>query len=147
MLINELHEHTPNQSFGIHQHTQIHPCIHLSINFHWGSSLSRPRPPSPQPPPTAPLENLKTFPGQLRDIVSPACPGSALGPPPGWTCLEHLEREVVMGHPHQMPNPFQLATLDVEEQRLYSESLPNDRASEGESRDSPECHVFCPTKQ
>ncbi|MEQ2302368.1 hypothetical protein AMECASPLE_006172 [Ameca splendens] len=33
------------------------------------------------------------FPGQLRDIVPPACPGPSLGPPPGGTCLEHLPRE------------------------------------------------------
>ncbi|KAK3523071.1 hypothetical protein QTP86_012652 [Hemibagrus guttatus] len=32
-------------------------------------------------------------------------------------------------HPEQMPEPPQLAPLDVEEQRLYSKLLPGDRAS------------------
>uniref|UniRef100_A0A8C4RE62 Delta-like protein n=1 Tax=Erpetoichthys calabaricus TaxID=27687 RepID=A0A8C4RE62_ERPCA len=32
---------------------------------------------------------------QPGDIVPPACPGSSPGPPPSWTCLEHLTREAV----------------------------------------------------
>ncbi|MEQ2287337.1 hypothetical protein AMECASPLE_011327 [Ameca splendens] len=40
----------------------------------------------------------KAFPGQPRDIVPPACPGSSPGPPPGGTCLEHL-RKVSRRHP------------------------------------------------
>uniref|UniRef100_A0A3B3Z787 Heat shock protein 12B n=1 Tax=Periophthalmus magnuspinnatus TaxID=409849 RepID=A0A3B3Z787_9GOBI len=35
----------------------------------------------------------QAFPGQPRDIVTPACPGSSLGQPPGGTCPEHLPRE------------------------------------------------------
>ncbi|KAI3356718.1 hypothetical protein L3Q82_003312 [Scortum barcoo] len=37
----------------------------------------------------------EAFPGQPRDIVSPACPWSSPRPPPppGGTCLEHLPRE------------------------------------------------------
>ncbi|KAI3372198.1 hypothetical protein L3Q82_007062 [Scortum barcoo] len=66
----------------------------------------------------------KAFPGQLRDIVSPACPGSSPRPPPGGTCLEHLPREASRGHPKQMPKPPQLTPLDAKEQRLYSELLP-----------------------
>ncbi|KAK3532345.1 hypothetical protein QTP86_016026 [Hemibagrus guttatus] len=70
----------------------------------------------------------EAFPGQPRDIVSPACPGSSPGFLPGGACLEHLPREMSRRHPKQMPEPPQLAPLDVEEQRLYSELLPGDRA-------------------
>ena len=59
----------------------------------------------------------KAFQGQPRDIISPACPGSALGPLPGRTCPEHLTRKASRRHPVQMPEPPQLAPLDVEEQR------------------------------
>ncbi|MED6239507.1 hypothetical protein ATANTOWER_007269 [Ataeniobius toweri] len=41
----------------------------------------------------------KAFPGQPRDIVPPACPGSSPGPPPGGTCLEHLPRKASRRHP------------------------------------------------
>uniref|UniRef100_A0A8C5H691 Multidrug resistance-associated protein 1 n=1 Tax=Gouania willdenowi TaxID=441366 RepID=A0A8C5H691_GOUWI len=44
----------------------------------------------------------ETFPGQPRDIVSPACPGSSPGPPSGGTCPERRTRE-----------PPHLALLDV----------------------------------
>ncbi|KAI3360667.1 hypothetical protein L3Q82_002533 [Scortum barcoo] len=39
----------------------------------------------------------EAFPGQSRDIVSPACPGSSPRPPPGGTRLEHLPREASQG--------------------------------------------------
>uniref|UniRef100_A0A3Q3IA55 C2H2-type domain-containing protein n=1 Tax=Monopterus albus TaxID=43700 RepID=A0A3Q3IA55_MONAL len=72
--------------------------------------------------------NAEAFPGQPRDIVPPACPGSSPGPPPGGTCPEHLPRKAPRRHPKQMPEPPQLAPLDVEEQRFYSELLPGDRS-------------------
>ncbi|MEQ2255054.1 hypothetical protein ILYODFUR_009835 [Ilyodon furcidens] len=81
--------------------------------------------------------NTKAFPGQPRDIVPPACPGSFSGPPPGGTCPEHLTREASRTHPNQMPEPPQLAPLDVEKQRLYSEPLPDDRASHLISKGEP----------
>ncbi|MED6264317.1 hypothetical protein CHARACLAT_013533 [Characodon lateralis] len=73
-------------------------------------------------------------PGESHGLPRPAekhspsmCPGSSSGPPPGGTYPEHLTREAPKRHPNQMPEP--LAPLDVEKQRLYSESLPDDRAS------------------
>ncbi|MEQ2293921.1 hypothetical protein AMECASPLE_038421, partial [Ameca splendens] len=36
----------------------------------------------------------KAFPGQLRDIVPPACPGPSPGPPPGGMCLTPPEESV-----------------------------------------------------
>ncbi|PWA26521.1 hypothetical protein CCH79_00001171 [Gambusia affinis] len=61
-----------------------------------------------------------------RDIVPAACPGSSPGSPPGGTCPKHLTREASRRHPDQIPEPPQLAPLDVKEQWLYSESLPDD---------------------
>uniref|UniRef100_A0A8C9VBM7 Coiled-coil domain containing 88C n=1 Tax=Scleropages formosus TaxID=113540 RepID=A0A8C9VBM7_SCLFO len=61
------------------------------------------------------------------DIVSPTCPGSAPRPPPSGTSPEHLPREASRRHPEQMPEPPQLAPLDAEEQRLYSELLPGSK--------------------
>ncbi|KAK3528059.1 hypothetical protein QTP86_020223 [Hemibagrus guttatus] len=79
----------------------------------------------------------EAFPGQPRDIVSPACPGSSPGPLPGGACPEHLSRETSRRHPKQMPEPPQLPPFDVEEQRLYSELLPGDRAPYPISKGAP----------
>ena len=46
--------------------------------------------PSPPTLPPALREDPKAFPGQLGDIVTPACPGSSSGFPPGRICQEHL---------------------------------------------------------
>ncbi|KAK3558536.1 hypothetical protein QTP86_019007 [Hemibagrus guttatus] len=79
----------------------------------------------------------EAFPGQPRDIVSPACPGSSPGPLPGGACPEHLPRETSWRHPKQMPKPPQLPPFDVEEQRFYSELLPGDRAPYPISKGAP----------
>jgi len=51
------------------------------------------------------------FPGQPGDMVPPA--------------VKLLPEKVSRRHPEQMPEAHQLAPLNVEEQRLYSELLPN----------------------
>ncbi|KAK3545464.1 hypothetical protein QTP70_007684 [Hemibagrus guttatus] len=90
----------------------------------------------------------EVFPGQSRDIVSPVCPGSSPGPLPGGACPEHLPRETSWRHPKQMPEPPQLPPFDVEEQRLFSEHLPGDRAPYPISKGAPrhpteEAHFGC----
>ena len=68
----------------------------------------------------------KAFLSQVGDVIPPPDPRSASGPPPRWTCLEHLSREAPSRHPTQMPEPPQLTPFDAKEQRLYSESLSDD---------------------
>ncbi|KAK3574723.1 hypothetical protein QTP86_015383, partial [Hemibagrus guttatus] len=79
----------------------------------------------------------EAFPDQPRDIVSPACPGSSLGPLPGGACPEHLPRETSRRHTEQMPKPPQLSPFDMEEQRLYSELLPGSRTPYPISKGAP----------
>ncbi|KAK3506607.1 hypothetical protein QTP70_011017 [Hemibagrus guttatus] len=79
----------------------------------------------------------EAFPGQPRDIVSPACPGSYPSSLPGGACPEHLPRETSWRHPKQMPEPPQLSPFDVEKQWLYSELLPGDRAPYPISKGAP----------
>ena len=86
-------------------------------------------------------EDPKAFPGQPSDIVTPACPGSFSGSPPGGACQEHLLRDASRGHPIQMPEPPQLASIDVEEQWLYSELLLGDRAPHDISKGVPRHHA------
>ncbi|KAJ8395912.1 hypothetical protein AAFF_G00027950 [Aldrovandia affinis] len=54
-----------------------------------------------------------------------------------WDVPEHLTREASRRHPNQMPEPPHLAPLDAEEQRLYSEPLPDDRAPHPISKGEP----------
>lgn len=82
----------------------FHPCIYLPL------LLSRDT--SSQTPP------VKSS-GVSRPAEQHRCSSvSWLFPP----CLEHLPRELSRGHPKQMPEPPQLARLDVEE-HLYWEPL------------------------
>uniref|UniRef100_A0A8C6TSD4 Espin like a n=1 Tax=Neogobius melanostomus TaxID=47308 RepID=A0A8C6TSD4_9GOBI len=68
-------------------------------------------------------------PGQLGDIVPPACPGPSTWSPPNRTCLEHLPREATRRHPEQMPVPPQLGApshpaKETHFGRLYLRSCP-----------------------
>uniref|UniRef100_A0A8C6KI56 Ig-like domain-containing protein n=1 Tax=Nothobranchius furzeri TaxID=105023 RepID=A0A8C6KI56_NOTFU len=82
-------------------------------------------------------QDPKAFPDQIGDVTSPTCPGSTRGPPAGRTCPKHLPREASRRHPDQMPKPPQLTPFDPEEQRFYSESLPNVRAPHPISKAEP----------
>ncbi|MEQ2239354.1 hypothetical protein ILYODFUR_003579 [Ilyodon furcidens] len=73
----------------------------------------------------------------LHRILQLAFPGPPPGPPPSGTCLEHLPREVSRRHLIQIPEPLKLTPLDVEEQRLYSELLPDGRAPHPISKGVP----------
>ena len=79
----------------------------------------------------------EVFPGQPKDIVPPACPGSSRAPPTSGTCPEHITREASGGHPSYRPEPPQLTPLGVEEQRLYFEIFPDGRASHPISKGKP----------
>ncbi|KAI3372057.1 hypothetical protein L3Q82_006918 [Scortum barcoo] len=76
--------------------THLHLLLHLLHPLgpgpgRGGSSLSRDAQTSLTPDTSSSSSGgiPEAFPGQPRDIVSPACPGSSLRPPPGGTCLEH----------------------------------------------------------
>ncbi|KAK3566203.1 hypothetical protein QTP86_029182 [Hemibagrus guttatus] len=70
-------------------------------------------------------------------LLHSACPGSSPGSLPGGACPEHLPRETSRRHLKQMPEPPQLSPFNVEEQRLYSELLPGDRAPYPISKGAP----------
>ncbi len=119
--------------------------IHPSIFFRLSGAGSRGQQ-SKQRCPDFPLPShflqlfrgdTEAFPGQPGDIVSPACPRSSPGPPPGGTRPKHLPGKASRRHLEQMPEPPQLTPLDVEEQRLYSELLPSDWASHPISKGAP----------
>ncbi|KAK3529226.1 hypothetical protein QTP70_021926 [Hemibagrus guttatus] len=65
----------------------------------------------------------EAFPGQPRDSLS-----SVSWVFPGVSSRWVIPRETSRRHPKQMPESPQLSPFDVEEQRLYSELLPGDRA-------------------
>ena len=53
--------------------------------------------------------DIKMFPSQPRDIITPACPWPTLGSSTRWACPKHLPRETSRRHPEQMPEKPQLA--------------------------------------
>lgn len=58
--------------------------------------------------------DLEEFPGQPRDVIPPACPGSSPGSPRSRMCPAHLSREASRVHPNEMPKTHHLALLYVE---------------------------------
>ncbi len=122
-----------------------YPSIHPSIFFRlsgagsWGQQSKQRCPDFPLPRHFLLLLRgvSEAFPCQSGDIIPPACPGSSQGSPPGGTCPEHLPKKASRRHLEQMPKPPQLAPLDVEEQRLYSELLLSDRAPHPISKGAP----------
>ncbi|KAK3562082.1 hypothetical protein QTP86_027175 [Hemibagrus guttatus] len=120
--INEETKTTPVKSTGSRGQKSKQGCPDFPIPRHFLQLFRR---------------DPEAFPGQPRDIVSPACPGSSPGSLPGGACPEHLPRETFWRHSKQMPEPPQLSSFDVEEQRLYSELLPGDRAPYPISKGAP----------
>ena len=89
----------------VSKHLQmVHPSIfvYLSGAGSQGQLPEQGRPDFPLPGYFLQLfrEDPKAFPGQLGDIVTPACPGSSSGSPPRGACQEHLPREPTRPH-HQ----------------------------------------------
>lgn len=54
---------------------------------------------------------------------SPVCPGCALGSSPRWARPDHLPSETTGRQPNQMPEPSQLAPLDMKKQWFCSAIL------------------------
>ena len=96
-----------------------------------GSSLSREAHTSLSPATSSSSSGVipKAFPGQPRETVPPACPGSSRGPPTGSICPEHLTREASGTHPSHP------TLLVVEEQQVHL--LPHGRASPSISKGEP----------
>lgn len=63
--------------------------------------------------------NTQAFPGELKDVFSPACPCFAPGAPPSRLCLEHLTQEGPRRHPSQMPKLPHLAPFNAEAMALF----------------------------
>uniref|UniRef100_A0A3P9JLI5 Uncharacterized protein n=1 Tax=Oryzias latipes TaxID=8090 RepID=A0A3P9JLI5_ORYLA len=88
-------------------HPPIHPSTHPSIFLRLSGTRSvgqhskqrYPDFPRPGHFPQLLWGDPEVFPGQPRDKVSPACPGSSPGAPPSGTCPEHLPREASRRQP------------------------------------------------
>ena len=92
-------------------HPSIHPSIYLFIHPKQENLIQLFR------------GDPGAFPGQPRDIVPPACPGSSRGPSTGGTFPETPTREDSGRHPNEVPEPTHLVFL-------YPELPPDDRLCE-----------------
>lgn len=107
---------------------QIHffSCIHFPFSFpggdHGGNRLRRSIHASLSPAPAGRFTDITK---PLRDVIFPAGSGSALRSLSSGTRLIQLYREPDGGHPRQVSKSPQLAPLESEQQRLYSEALPD----------------------
>lgn len=81
--------------------------IFINSSASEGSSLSKDT--QNLPLPNYPLQliwrNTAAFPGQLRDVISQACPGCVLGHHSGGKFRKHFSQEVPRSHPSQIPEP------------------------------------------
>lgn len=59
----------------------------------------------------------------MGGVISPACPGSVSGCPPGWTHVILLPREMYRTHPDQMPELFKMTPLVAKRHQLYFDLL------------------------
>ncbi|KAK5607725.1 hypothetical protein CRENBAI_013265, partial [Crenichthys baileyi] len=103
-----------------------------------GIRLSRDTQTSPPqtPPPAPPGGSPKGVPRPPREIP-PACPGPFPGLLPGGKCLENTPRGRCPGGIRYRPPATSTGPLDVGEQRLYSEPLPEGPAPPPISREVP----------
>ena len=87
----------------------IHPLCPAMVGL-WGQQPKQRGPDLPSPSSFYQLlwENTELFPDQPRDIISPACLGSALWSSPSWTCLD-------MPGSYSPEEPPQLAPLSLRE--------------------------------
>ena len=118
-------------SVYLEHHPSIHPSIHLLPLYPGpvaGAAAWAGTPRLPSPRTFSPV-----LPGGSQGVPRPAewhSPGSSSGSPPGGACQEHLPWNASR-------EPPQLAPLDVEQRRLYSELLPGDRAPHPSLRERP----------
>ncbi|XP_075954572.1 cAMP-responsive element modulator-like isoform X1 [Anarhichas minor] len=82
----------------------IHPSIFLRLSG-LGSRWQQAKQADPDFPLTGNMFQLilgdpEASPGQLGDVIPPACSGSSPGSLPSWTCLENLQWEASRRHPN-----------------------------------------------
>ena len=92
-----------------------HPSLCLSGFGSWGQEQKGPHLPLHSTSFSSSRWWKKASPGHLRDVISPAHPGSASDPYPSWTCPKHLPSKMSRRHLTKCSDNF-LALLEVEKQ-------------------------------